>query len=75
MQATQGDNAAERPMWADRGGLDFEGRARWDAWAAVKGLDADKARLRFVKLFWEFPAAALYGDTRGALPGAGTAAA
>lgn len=24
-QATQGDNTAERPMWAERGGLDFEG--------------------------------------------------
>ena len=23
-------------MWAEKGGLDFEGRARWDAWAAVK---------------------------------------
>ncbi|KAI8470328.1 MAG: hypothetical protein J3K34DRAFT_377230 [Monoraphidium minutum] len=73
MQAVQGDNASERPMWAERGGLDFEGRARWDAWAALKGLAADKARLRFVKLFWEFPAASLYSDTRSALPGAGGA--
>ena len=23
-------------MWAEKGGLDFEGRARWDAWTAVK---------------------------------------
>lgn len=37
-------------MWAERGGLDFEGRARWDAWAALRGLDAAKARLRFVKV-------------------------
>lgn len=36
MQALQGDNATERPMWAEKGGLDFEGRARWDAWAALK---------------------------------------
>lgn len=35
-QATQGDNSTERPMWAEKGGLDFEGRARWDAWTAVK---------------------------------------
>lgn len=35
-QATVGDNTAERPMWAEKGGLDFEGRARWDAWTAVK---------------------------------------
>lgn len=43
-QATTGDNNTERPMWADKGGLDFEGRARWDAWAAVKGLDAEQAK-------------------------------
>lgn len=23
-------------MWAEKGGLDFEGRARWDAWANCK---------------------------------------
>lgn len=45
-----GDNTAERPMWAERGGLDFEGRSRWDAWTAIKGLDKDKAKLRFVKV-------------------------
>jgi acyl-CoA-binding protein len=43
-QATLGDNSTERPMWADKGGLDFEGRARWDAWAALKGLDAEPAK-------------------------------
>ena len=36
MQAAQGDNTSERPMWAEKGGLDFEGRARWDAWTANK---------------------------------------
>ncbi len=36
-------------QWAERGGLDFEGRARWDAWTAVKGLQGDKARMRFVR--------------------------
>ncbi|KAF6263193.1 hypothetical protein COO60DRAFT_1470403 [Scenedesmus sp. NREL 46B-D3] len=46
-------------------GLDFEGRARWDAWAAVKGLQPEEAKLRFVKLFYEFPPSALYSDTRG----------
>ena len=50
LQVTQGDNATERPMWAERGGLDFEGRARWDAWTAVKGLEEAKAKLRFVKV-------------------------
>ncbi len=36
MQGVKGDNTAERPMWAEKGGLDFEGRARWDAWSANK---------------------------------------
>ncbi|KAK2079075.1 hypothetical protein QBZ16_002765 [Prototheca wickerhamii] len=63
-QASQGDNATERPMWAEKGGLDFEGRARWDAWAAVKGMAADKAKLEFVKLYYEFPSKVLYSDTR-----------
>lgn len=35
-QVAHGDNTAERPMWAEKGGLDFEGRSRWDAWTAVK---------------------------------------
>jgi acyl-CoA-binding protein len=35
-QATSGDNAGERPMWADHGGIDFHGRACWDAWTALK---------------------------------------
>lgn len=37
-------------MWAEKGGLDFEGRARWDAWTARKGMAADKAKLEFVKV-------------------------
>jgi acyl-CoA-binding protein len=36
MQVTKGDNTTERPMWAEKGGLDFEGRARWDAWTNYK---------------------------------------
>jgi acyl-CoA-binding protein len=47
-QVGEGDNKAERPMWAEKGGLDFEGRARWDAWTARKGLAPDKAKLEFV---------------------------
>ena len=50
MQATKGDNKEERPMWAEKGGLDFEGRAKWDAWTAVKGTPANKAMLAFVKV-------------------------
>ncbi|PNH10421.1 hypothetical protein TSOC_002851, partial [Tetrabaena socialis] len=63
MQATQGDNATERPMWAERGGLDFEGRAR----AALRGTERAKSRLRFVKLFHEFSPTALYKDSRAAV--------
>ena len=37
-------------MWAEKGGLDFEGRAKWDAWTAVKGTPSQKAMLAFVKV-------------------------
>lgn len=50
MQAMEGENKTERPMWAEKGGLDFEGRARWDAWAANKGMAAQKAKLQFVQV-------------------------
>ena len=50
MEAINGSNTAERPMWAEKGGLDFEGRAKWDAWTAVKGMRPDKAKLEFVKV-------------------------
>jgi acyl-CoA-binding protein len=50
MEALNGPNSAERPMWAEKGGIDFEGRAKWDAWTAVKGMKPDKARLEFVRV-------------------------
>ena len=50
MQASKGNNEEERPMWAEKGGLDFEGRAKWDAWTAVKGTPPHKAMLAFVKV-------------------------
>jgi acyl-CoA-binding protein len=50
MQALNGENTAERPMWAEKGGLDFEGRAKWDAWTAVKGMKPEKAKLEFVRV-------------------------
>ena len=50
MQATEGENKTERPMWGEKGGLDFEGRSRWDAWTARKGMAAPKAKLQFVKV-------------------------
>ena len=54
MQATKGDNTGERPMWAEKGGLDFEGRAKWDAWTACKGVKDAKTRLDFVRVsIWQ----------------------
>ena len=50
MQAVKGDITTERPMWAEKGGLDFDGRARWDAWTAVKGTKPEKVKLNFVKV-------------------------
>jgi hypothetical protein len=32
----KGDNAEEKPMWAARGGLDFDGRELWDQYTALK---------------------------------------
>ena len=39
------------PMWAPHGGLDFDGRERWEKWERYKGMDADAARLEFVKAY------------------------
>lgn len=63
-QATVGDNKEERPMWAEKGGIDFEGRERWDAWDKIKGMGTDAAKLEFVKQYYEFTPKALYKDTR-----------
>ncbi|CAL5220970.1 g3077 [Coccomyxa viridis] len=65
MMAENGENATERPMWAEKGGLDFDGRARWDAWTALKGMKADRAKLEFVRTYYEFPPKSMYSDTRG----------
>lgn len=44
-QATAGDVQGERP-----GALDFKGRAKYDAWAAAKGLSPEAARSAYVEL-------------------------
>lgn len=44
-QATAGDAAGERP-----GALDFKGRAKHDAWAALRGMSAEAARTDYVAL-------------------------
>jgi acyl-CoA-binding protein len=64
-QARFGDISSERPVWAETGGIDHDGRARWDGWSALKGVGKEDARLRFVRLYFEFAPSALYADTRG----------
>ena len=44
-QATVGDVQGSRP-----GFTDFVGRAKYDAWAAIQGLDTDKAKQQYIDL-------------------------
>jgi acyl-CoA-binding protein len=44
-QATGGDVAGDRP-----GGFDFVGKAKYDAWAGLKGLSKDEAMRDYVGL-------------------------
>jgi diazepam-binding inhibitor (GABA receptor modulator, acyl-CoA-binding protein) len=44
-QATAGDNAEKKP-----GFTDMVGRAKWDAWNGVKGLDSKAAMQQYVDL-------------------------
>ncbi len=44
-QATQGDASGERP-----GGFDFVKRAKFDAWAEIKGMSAKDAMQKYVEL-------------------------
>lgn len=44
-QATAGDNADKRP-----GFTDMVGRAKWDAWNALKGTGADDAMQQYIDL-------------------------
>ena len=44
-QSSVGDAKGERP-----GMLDFKGRAKFDAWAAKKGVSADSAMKSYVEL-------------------------
>lgn len=66
-QARKGDAQGERPMWAATGGIDFDGRQRFDAWAALKGLGGEEAKVRYVRLFHEFTPKALFAEGRGEL--------
>ena len=44
-QATEGDVSGERP-----GGFDFKAIAKFDAWAAKKGISKDQASQDYIKL-------------------------
>ncbi|MDO9158489.1 MAG: acyl-CoA-binding protein [Burkholderiaceae bacterium] len=44
-QATQGDNADKKPGFGD-----MVGRAKWDAWAKLKGTPADDAKQQYIAL-------------------------
>ncbi|HEX6570903.1 MAG TPA: acyl-CoA-binding protein [Steroidobacteraceae bacterium] len=44
-QGTEGDVKGERP-----GAFSLKDRAKYDAWARVKGIDSTKAREQYVKL-------------------------
>jgi len=66
-QAREGDCAGERPMWAEKGGIDFAGRQAFDAWAGLKGVPAGDAEARYVRLFHEFTPKALFAEGRGEL--------
>ena len=44
-QATEGDVAGEKP-----GAFDFVNRAKYEAWAKLKGTPADKAMEDYIKL-------------------------
>lgn len=51
-------------MWAEKGGIDFEGKSKWEAWTAKKGLSSDRAKQDLVNFFYRFDSKALYKDTR-----------
>ncbi len=44
-QATEGDVSGERP-----GGFDFKGAAKYDAWAALKGMSPEQAMRAYIAL-------------------------
>ena len=50
-QAEEGNLKGEKPMWASHGGLDFDGRERWEKWNNAKGLSADDAKLKFCQAY------------------------
>lgn len=52
-QVEIGDVNIEKPMWAEHGGLDFNGREAYDQWAEFKGFDKEKAKKAFCRVYAE----------------------
>lgn len=48
MQAERGDVTGEKPMWASAGGLDFDGREKWEAWKKMEGMAKEDAQRSFL---------------------------
>ena len=44
-QATEGDNASPKPGFSE-----LVGRAKWDAWSALKGTSSNDAMQRYINL-------------------------
>ena len=44
-QATEGDNEGAKPSFAD-----LVGRAKWDAWSKLEGMEADEAMQSYIDL-------------------------
>ncbi|KAI9301857.1 acyl-CoA-binding protein [Cunninghamella echinulata] len=51
-QATVGDNTTTRP-----GVFDVKGKAKWDAWDAIKGTSQEEAEKQYIALVEELKAA------------------
>lgn len=52
-QAENGDCTTEQPMWAEHGGLDFDGRERWAEYNKLKGMSKEEAKKLFCAVYGE----------------------
>lgn len=52
-QAENGDCTTEQPMWAEHGGLDFDGRERWAEYNKLKGTSKEEAKKLFCAVYGE----------------------
>ena len=49
-QAAEGDVKSERPMWGEKGNIDFDGRESWDHWKLCEGMSSEQAKEEFVRV-------------------------